>query len=136
METLTDYSIQIEIAATPEKVFKSLNEGMNTWWGSISNANFKTNGQFTITFENGYWWTFKIMEYHPNEEIIWKCVDGEPEFNKEWIGHVLHWKIIEQDYKTVIEFQQIGLTPQLHCYQICSSTWNMFLREKLVSHLN
>ncbi|WP_406682646.1 hypothetical protein N1F78_08060 [Seonamhaeicola sp. MEBiC1930] len=136
MKILKDYSIKIIVNTSSQSVFNALNEGMNSWWGEISNANFNQDGQFTITFENGYWWTFKIIEYSPNSELIWKCIDGEPEFNKEWIGHVLHWKIFEQDTKTIIDFQQIGLTPKLECYDICSSTWNMFLTEKLRENLN
>lgn len=135
MEASIDYALFIEINSTSENVFKALTEGMNIWWGRISNSHFAQDGQFTITFENGYWWTFKIMEYQPNKELIWKCIDGEPEFNKEWIGHVLHWSIKEMGTKTLLNFQQTGLTPDLHCYEVCSSTWDMFLKKKLINYL-
>ena len=65
MAILTDYAIKVEVISNETKVFKALNEGLSTWWGAISNGEFKLNGQFTITFENGYWWTFKIMVYQP-----------------------------------------------------------------------
>lgn len=130
-----NYSKTIEISTTPKNVFKALNEGLNTWWGKISNEKFKNEGQFTITFENEYWWTFEILEYIPNKELVWKCVDGEPDFNKEWIGHILHWTIEGNKTKSTINFQQTGLTPELHCYDTCSKTWDMFISEKLNTFL-
>ncbi len=135
MKTLENYSIKIKVNATVEKVFNALNEDMDSWWGNISNSMFETNGQFTITFENGYWWTFKIIEFTPNSELVWKCIDGEPEFNKEWIGHVLHWQITEDNTEITINFHQTGLTPQLHCFEVCSTTWDMFITEKLKQYV-
>ncbi len=125
------YKTSIETTANKKLIFSALNEELHAWWGNISNSNFETGGQFTITFENGYWWTFKILEHTPDKELVWKCIDGEPEFNKEWIGHVLHWHIEEKDKKTILNFHQIGLTPNIACYDICSSTWNRFLTENL-----
>lgn len=131
----SNYSKQITISANSKQVFQALNLGLNTWWGNISNAHFEEGGQFTITFENGYWWTFKILEHTPSTELIWKCIDGDPEFNKEWIGHILHWTLSQQDNKTQLKFQQTGLTPNLHCYTVCSKTWNTFLSENLKTFL-
>jgi len=135
MDKMKNYSQEIQVKTDSKTAFKALNEGLISWWGSISDSSFELNGAFTITFENGYWWRFQIIEFIPNQKLTWKCIDGEPEFNKEWIGHELHWTIIEQDHQTIINFHQVGLTPKLHCYEVCSSTWNMFLKEKLVAFL-
>ncbi|GGD21652.1 SRPBCC family protein [Hyunsoonleella pacifica] len=136
MNKNSNYSQEIKINTSPKTVFEALNEGMDIWWGAISNSNFKSNGKFTITFENGYWWAFKITEFIPYQKLTWKCIDGEPEFNKEWIGHELHWDIKEVNQKTILNFHQIGLTPQLHCYEVCSTTWDMFITQKLKSYIN
>ncbi|WP_282136391.1 hypothetical protein [Seonamhaeicola maritimus] len=131
-----NYSKEIEVHPNANEVFKALNRGLDSWWGQISNSNFGADGTFTITFNNDYWWTFKILLYKPNTELIWKCIAGEPNFNKEWIGHTLHWEIEEKHSKTIIKFLQKGLTPKLHCYDICSSTWDMFLTQKLKDYLS
>ncbi|WP_282041634.1 SRPBCC family protein [Winogradskyella flava] len=130
-----DYRKQIKVASTAENVFKALTDHIHLWWSKTTDSFQKANGQFTITFDNGYWWTFKIIEFKPNSELVWKCIDGEPEFNKEWIGHVLHWLIIEDESETIINFHQAGLTPQLHCFEVCSSTWDMFITKKLKNYL-
>ena len=130
-----NYKNQLEVNASSEQVFFALNEGLHSWWGKISNSEFKTGGQFTIRFENGYWWTFKVIEYTPNHELVWKCMDGEPDFNKEWIGHVLHWEIKEQNGKRLINFHQVGLTPNIDCYNVCSTTWDRFITNSLKDFL-
>lgn len=127
----TNYTKTISFIANAEKVFNALTKDLHLWWGKTSNVDLKTEGQFTIEFENGYWWSFKITEYIPNKKLIWKCIDGEPDFNKEWIGHILHWVIKKKYSKTTVSFQQTGLTPKLHCYEVCSSTWDMFIGERL-----
>ncbi|MCD2257869.1 SRPBCC family protein [Psychroserpens luteolus] len=132
----TDYHKQIDISASPKEAFKALTDHIHLWWSRTSDSVQKEGGHFTIHFENGYWWTFKILEFTPNNEIIWKCIDGEPDFNKEWIGHVLHWKITEANSKTIINFHQVGLTPDINCYEVCSTTWDMFITERLKDHLS
>ncbi|WP_353780074.1 SRPBCC domain-containing protein [Winogradskyella sp. 3972H.M.0a.05] len=135
METTQDYTISIPLETSKQELFSALNENLGQWWGTISNSNFKEGGRFTVTFENDYWWTFQILEFTPNEELIWKCIDGEPDFNKEWIGHVLHWSIIEVNHKTVLKFHQAGLNPTVDCYEICSTTWDRFLVKELKQFL-
>lgn len=130
-----NYAQKIKIKANANQVFRALNNGLNLWWSSISDAKFETNGHFTVTFENNYWWTFKITEYIPNKKLTWKCTDGEPDFNKEWIGHELHWHLEKKEPHTIVKFQQIGLTPKLHCYSVCASTWDMFITKKLKDYL-
>ena len=136
MDNIENYSQEIQVKVGSKTSFKALNEGLNDWWGTISNASFELHGEFTITFDNGYWWRFKIIEFTPNEKLTWKCANGEPEFNKEWIGHELHWTISQESDQTSINFCQIGLTLHLHCYSVCSSTWDMFIIQKLKSYLN
>ncbi|WP_296380651.1 hypothetical protein [Winogradskyella sp.] len=132
----SDYKKQIVVQSNSKKIFKALTEDIHLWWSKTSQSTQKTNGQFTIHFKNGYWWTFKILEFTPNTELVWKCIDGEPDFNKEWIGHVLHWEILEEKPGiTIINFHQVGLTPQIECYDICSTTWDMFITEKLKQYV-
>ncbi|GAA3596220.1 SRPBCC domain-containing protein [Flavivirga amylovorans] len=130
-----NYKNKLEVNTSSEQAFLALNQGLHSWWGKISNSEFKAGGQFTIQFENEYWWTFKIIEYTPNLELVWKCIDGEPDFNKEWIGHVLHWEIEEQNGKCVINFHQVGLTPNIDCYDVCSNTWDRFITNGLKNFL-
>jgi hypothetical protein len=135
--TKLNYTKQLEVSANAKRVFFALSDKLDLWWGKVRDSTFEANGYFTIQFENSYWWTFKVIEFLPYQEIIWKCFEGEPEFNKEWIGHILHCKIKEiNNTKTIINFHQIGLTPDINCYEICTNTWERILVENLKSFLN
>jgi len=134
--TVQNYTNSINVNSSNKEAFSALTENLHYWWGKTSSKLFEENGQFTVTFDNGYWWTFKIVEFKPNNKLIWKCVNGEPEFNKEWINHTIHWKISSKNNSTHINFLQIGLTPELDCYEVCSSTWDRFLLGELKNYLN
>lgn len=131
MTTDLNYTKTIEVEAKPNDIFIALTEKLHLWWGNTSNVNFSSGGKFTVTFENGYWWTFKIIEYIPNFKLTWECIAGEPEFNKEWIGNTLYWLIDELDTTTKIKFLHVGLTPNVECYDVCTSTWDRFIVENL-----
>ncbi len=132
----TDYQKSIPLNTSAKNIFSALTENLHMWWGHISNAKFQDNGAFTVQFENGYWWTFKILEYVTDKELVWRCIDGEPEFNKEWIGHILHWQIEEKAEGTALHFHQTGLNPDLECFDVCSSTWDRLFSVDLIHHLD
>ncbi|OUR94640.1 hypothetical protein A9Q87_03125 [Flavobacteriales bacterium 34_180_T64] len=136
LDTANNYAKTIKVNANSTLIFKALTENLHLWWGKTTNHNFKTGGHFTVHFENGYWWTFKIMEYTPNHELVWKCIDGEPDFNKEWIGHVLHWEIKASELSTYIQLTHFGLTPETDCFDVCSKTWNMYIEKHLKKFLH
>ncbi len=130
-----NYNTQIVVKVDAKKAFIALTKNIHKWWSSTSKSDQKKGGQFTIQFDNGYWWTFNILEFTPYKKIVWECIDGEPDFNKEWIGHILQWELIKKDTELEINFHQIGLTPKVNCYEVCSKTWDMFITEKLRNHL-
>ena len=105
--TNRNYEKTIETSANAKQVFTALTNDLCLWWGETKNSKFELDGKFTIEFKNGYWWTFEVSKYIYEEELVWECIDGEPLFNKEWIGHTLHWRI----EKGKAEFSSIWIEP-------------------------
>lgn len=136
MHTKLNYSQEINVSSNAKQTFYALTEYLHLWWGKTSHSSFKKDGQFTITFENGYWWTFKIIAYKPSTKLSWLCTDGQPEFNREWIGNTLHWRIKENSDSTTISFLHEGLTPKSDCYDICAPTWDRFITKELIAFLS
>lgn len=127
-----DYSIKVNIEADSSKVFIAILNHLNDWWGvSVGNLN-KIGDEFTTTFGKSYW-KFRIIDFKENTKIIWKCIDGEPEFNREWIGSEINWTILNNDKYSTVQMEHIGLTPKLDCYNVCSATWDKFIGESLKS---
>lgn len=125
-----NYKQEIVIIGNTESVFKGITNGLNSWWGKTDNSVSKKGDEFTTRFGNAYW-KFRIIEYIESKRITWECIDGEPEFNAEWIGTKIFWELVSQGDKTIVKFVHEGLTPEFKCYNICAPTWDMFITESL-----
>ena len=49
----------------------------------------------------------------------------------EWIGTQVIFEITEEGGRTQLVFTHKGLTPEMECYDACSSAWSQYLKEKL-----
>lgn len=127
-----NYTKEITINASASDVFTALSEKINLWWGETNRPVSKVGDAFTIHFGDASW-SFKITEYVPNSKITWECIGGKPEFNAEWIGDILYWNMEQQGDTTKVRFLQVGLTPNMNCYNICASTWDKFIMTSLKS---
>ncbi|MBT8195170.1 MAG: SRPBCC domain-containing protein [Bacteroidia bacterium] len=129
-----NYEKEILVNCTPEQAFNALTKELILWWGEVDNQIGKAGDGFTIFF-GVEGWKFKVIEFEPNAKLTWKCVDGLVKFNKEWIGTTLYWTIEEEGDKTKVKLLHDGLVPQFECYDICSTTWDMFITESLKNYL-
>jgi len=130
-----DYTQKVKVKSTTKAAFNALNLEVSNWWGSVDKSTNAIGDQFTITFGDAHW-TFKISEYLKNESLVWVCIDGQPELNQEWIGHILTWTISEVDDTIVdISFHQQGLTNALPCFNVCSAAWDRFILSSLKNYL-
>ena len=130
-----DYTQKIRVKSNPEDAFDALNLYVSKWWGSVDKTVKAIGDQFTITFGDAYW-NFEIVDFVQNERIIWVCIDGQPELNNEWIGHILTWTIKEIDNTLVdISLHQQGLTEALPCFDVCSTAWDRFILSSMKQFL-
>ncbi|MEM9548272.1 MAG: hypothetical protein AAGA77_19980 [Bacteroidota bacterium] len=129
-----DYSQQVHIKSSASSAFKALSSEIPNWWGRVDQSAQGLGDIFTITFGNAFW-TFKIVEYRLNHLIAWECMDGQPELNNEWKGHLLKWTIKEDAQAIVVGLDQKGLNASLPCYAICSKAWDRFILGSLKDYL-
>lgn len=127
-----NYSQNIKVSASSEKVFKAITSQLNDWWGRTDNSVSKIGDEFTTKFGSAFW-KFRVLEFIENEKLTWECIGGEPEFNAEWIGTKVFWEISKENEKAKIDFLHQGLTPEFKCYNICAPTWDMFIAQSLKS---
>lgn len=126
----TDYTQRVAVKATAKEACEALSRRIPEWWGSTDRSIEQVGDVFTITFGEALW-TFKITEFVRGEKLTWDCIDGQPEFNGEWIGHQLEWTINQGEEQSVIQLRQIGLNSDLPCYDICSAAWDRFILSSL-----
>lgn len=127
-----NYFKEIIVNAPASIVFSALTQKLDLWWGKTDKLLHTTGDEFTISFGKAFW-TFKITEYVPNSKLTWECIGGKPDFNAEWIGDILYWTIQEKDKTSKVSLLQVGLTPDMNCYDICAPTWDKFIMISLKS---
>lgn len=129
-----NYQQNVSINADTSSVFKALTEQLELWWGKTDFPVQKVNDEFTIWFGDAFW-KFRIEEFIPDQKLTWKCIDGQPEFNNEWVGTTCFWEIKPNESETELSFTHDGLTPEFKCYDICAPTWDMFITQSIKSFL-
>jgi uncharacterized protein YndB with AHSA1/START domain len=127
-----NYHKEISVNSSTSEVFSALTQKLHLWWGKTDKPVHTIGDEFTIYFGVAFW-SFKITEYVPNSKLTWECIGGKPDFNAEWIGDVLYWTIKETDTATLVRLLQVGLTPDMNCYDICAPTWDKFIMISLKS---
>lgn len=127
----------------PKKPIRHLPAGLKTGGPrpTIILATQVTASRFDFLKKNGYW-TFKATRLEP-DHIELLCTEalhlheGMPKaIEKEWLNTSLHWHIRPTENGCQIHFEHRGLTPQLHCYDICEGGWDMFFVDSLQAYLN
>ncbi|MBG6158910.1 MAG: SRPBCC domain-containing protein [Roseibium album] len=138
-----NYKKSIRVIATKEVAFDALTAGIDKWWTSEA-GKFENEGdvaKFGFAGRKGYW-SFKATKLDP-DLVEWECVealhihDGLPdETETEWLGTRAVWSIEEKDGVTDIQLEHQGLTPDLHCYEVCEAGWDMFFVDSLKAYLD
>ena len=138
---MQEYSTTFMINKPAEEVFKAISHELSHWWGKQSQP-IEANGTlFTVSW-GAPWYKFKVIEYQPDRLLVWECIDANQIIDglegvaKEWVGSKIHWQLYDTGGNTTaLHFRHEGLTPSLLCFDFCSSTWNHFLNDSLVTYL-
>jgi len=128
------YRKQLLISAPPAAVYRAIatQEGLRSWWCDSCETDGAVGGQATFRFGRNRK-VMRIASLNPNREVRWHCVQANIEaagvtHKEEWVGTEMVFKLTPQGpSNTVLDFEHIGLTPDLQCYQICNGGWNYFL---------
>ncbi len=140
-----DYVKTIDVHATPEQAYRALTSEMDRWWSThVEGALESVGDTIKVAFppNNGHW-TFEATVLSPGDVVELKCIDayhivaGQPaEIEKEWLGTTLRWNIAPAGNGARVYFEHKGLTPKLHCYDICDEGWNFFFGTSFAAYLN
>ncbi|GLR72983.1 SRPBCC family protein [Agaribacter marinus] len=139
------YHQVISVNASPEAVYQALTTGYDHWWTTTHGKSFNAVGdQIKFTFApNVSFWTMEAKTLVPGKLVELECVDAyhlitdKPEASQtEWLGTKMIWKIEADGEQTKIDFTHNGLTPNLHCYEVCEAGWDMFFVESLKTYLD
>lgn len=130
-----NFTYQIISSKTPESIFELL-LNVDQWWSGLYEETIKgkshhLNDEFTFEAGQGMHYSKqKLVELVPNKKIVWLVTESKLTFLSdagEWTNSKLLFDISKENNKTIVTFTHDGLTPQIECYDQCSSGWTGYL---------
>ena len=119
---MADMLHQIQIKATPEKVYEALttHTGLRSWWTSDSVAKPEVGSIAEFGFNNrATVFRMRVAELKPNQRVVWECL-GDLD---EWIGTRLVWELRPNNNFTELRFAHANWRSTEGWFATCNSTW-------------
>jgi len=129
-----NYTASIKIDATPQEVFKSINNITDWWTENMEGSSQKLNDEFTVQFGDIHYSLQKIVEFIPNKKVVWLVTDSHLSWIKdkqEWTNTKISFEIISKGTYTQLIFTHIGLVPEIECYNNCRKGWEQYIKDSL-----
>ena len=132
---MNDYKQTIVINADLSAVYAALTTpaGLRGWW--TQDCDISTNVGDTITFRFGNTSKdMRIERLEPNREVGWLCTRAHIAASQltrknEWVGTRMIFRLTPDGAgRTRLDFEHIGLNPDLQCYDLCSNGWQYFMK--------
>jgi hypothetical protein len=134
----TNFTTTIVVDNSAGEVFNAINNVRAWWQGVIEGDTNKLNDEFTYRMEEIHYSKQKIVEFIPNEKVVWLVTDSKLnplnfKDESEWTGTKIVFEITEINNKTQVCFTHVGLIPTFECYGDCSWAWGQLIEESLFS---
>jgi predicted dithiol-disulfide oxidoreductase (DUF899 family) len=131
-----DFTTAFVVDKTPKEVFDAINNVRGWWIDKVDGDTSKLNDEFSVRFWDVHYSKHKITELVPNTKVAWLTTDSQLNFiedKTEWNGSEIIFDITPKGNQTEVRFTQVGLSPQVECYNDCSNAWNGYIQGSLQS---
>lgn len=111
--------------ASPEAVYDAVAtiEGLAAWWTEDTTGNAgEVGGVIAFRFPPGGF-DMEVIELEPARRIVWKVIDGPP----EWLDTIITWDLSEEDGYTIVMFGHDGWREQDAFMAHCTTKWATYL---------
>ena len=108
----TKYTVSIEVARSPNKVFNHLINDVSKFWPEdIDGETTKLNDEFVFRSGDGHYSKNKVVEFVPNRKLVWLVTESMRKTdNFEWTGTKMIFDLIKKDEGTLLKFTYDGVT--------------------------
>jgi uncharacterized protein YndB with AHSA1/START domain len=127
------YHRQLMLSAPAADVYRAVatQQGVRSWWNDACEVADHVGGLASFSFGQ----TRKVMRIdrlEPGREVRWHCVESHIDAAGiapgEWLGTDIVFQLTPRgETQTVLDFEHIGLTPDLGCWGICNAGWDQFM---------
>ena len=131
-----NFNITILVEQTPKEVFNAINNVCGWWSEEIEGSADKLNAEFLYHYKDVHICKMKIVEFIPNEKVVWLVLDNHFSFTKdetEWKGTKISFEISKKENQTQLVFTHIGLVSEYECYDVCREGWTNYINNSLYS---
>jgi hypothetical protein len=132
--TTRDFTTTIQVDKTPKEAFNAINIVRGWWSEEIEGSTDKLNAEFDYHYEDVHRCKMKIIEFIPNEKVVWHVLDNYFKFTEdksEWKDTKIIFEISTKNNKTQIRFTHLGLVPEYECFDICRKAWTQYIGQSL-----
>ena len=131
---MNHYQQSLVIAADPATVYAALTTpiGLRGWWSQDCDVATEVGGALQFRFGRNYK-DMRIERLEPGREVRWLCTGAHMAASEltrkdEWVGTQIVFRLMPQGAgRTRLDFEHVGLVPNLECYDLCSNGWQYFL---------
>ena len=131
----TNYSVEIELAKSPNNVFNHLINLRNWWPEDFEGEDIKLNSEFTFTTGDSHYSKNKVIEFLPNKKVIWLTIESiRKTDNFDWQGTKMIFELTPKGDNTIVKFTYDGVVLENEydrLVQIC----NLTLKEMFYNYI-
>ncbi|WP_249020158.1 SRPBCC domain-containing protein [Conexibacter sp. S30A1] len=132
---MQNFTTEFTVEQTPEQAFAAIVDVRGWWSGEIDGATDQLGAEFTYRYQNIHRSRQRITELAPGRRVVWEVTDAHLDFTddpSEWVGSKIVFDIASEGDNTVVRFSHVGLTPEIECYEKCSSAWAFYINTSLM----
>jgi len=129
-----DLKIVIQSKKSPSDIFEAIRDVAGWWIGDVEGKGDEIGSVFRYSYKTFHDTTQKVVELVPDKKIVWEVTKSSINFVKnkdEWRGTKIIFDLVPVKDGTEIRFTHQGLTPQIECFENCSSGWDFYINKSL-----
>ncbi len=130
MTPARDLTISFVVDRSPAEVFAAINDVRGWWTGDITGPTDQLGAEFTYQHGEIHRSTQRVVELVPDVRVGWLITAARLTFAAqpdEWVGTQVVFDLDPVPTGTEVRFSHLGLTPDLDCFDGCSTGWRFFV---------
>jgi hypothetical protein len=140
---MENYRASITADVSAETAYQVITEEMSDWWTTMSGQFLNRGDQAQTDFGIQTYWRFEAQTLDRPHQIELRCCEAHhihegvtDAIKEEWLDTVLRFDIKQMKKGTTITLTHQGLTPELHCFEVCKAGWDHYFLGSLKEYLD
>jgi len=130
----SDFWRTLVIATEPAALYAALTtpQGLRAWWTRDCDVATEVGGTIALRFGETRK-QFRVEALVPGQAVHWLCTQAHialPGLQRrgEWVGTRMVFRLTPAEAGgTRLDFEHIGLRPEIECFEMCERGWDHFL---------